>query len=235
MMIFRQIFERDSSTYTYLIGCPQTREAVLIDTVKSEVDSYLSLLRELNLKLLYVLDTHTHADHITGAGALRDATGARTLLGEEAHSDCASLPIKDGDILTIGTLRLKMLYTPGHTDDSYSFVLEDQGQTYAFTGDTLLIRGTGRTDFQNGNAADQYNSLFHKLLMLPDNTWVYPGHDYKGWTVSTIAEEKAHNPRLQTPDLPAYVALMNNLKLPNPRLMDIAVPANRACGQQKQS
>lgn len=230
-MIFRQLFERESSTYTYLIGCETTGKAVLIDTVQSELSHYLQLLNELQLKLVYVLDTHTHADHITAAGALREATGALTLLGQEAHSTCVSQDMHDGDLINIGELLLRVLYTPGHTDDSYSFVLEHQGQTYAFTGDTLLIRGTGRTDFQNGNAADQYYSLFHTLLRLPDNTWVYPGHDYKGWQVSTIAEERTHNPRLQIKDIDAYVAQMNNLKLPNPKLMDIAVPANRACGK----
>ena len=230
-MIFRQLFERESSTYTYLIGCEQTRQAVLIDTVKSEVDLYLQLLQELNLKLVYVLDTHTHADHITGAGALRDATGACTLLGEEANSPCVSKAMHHGEIINVGQIVIEALHTPGHTDDSYSFILEDKSQYYAFTGDTLLIRGTGRTDFQNGSAADQYVSLFDHLLKLPDNTWVYPGHDYKGWMVSTIAEEKAHNPRLQVKDVAEYIALMSNLKLPNPKMMDIAVPANRACGK----
>lgn len=230
-MIFRQLFERESSTYTYLIGCEQTRQAVLIDTVNSALDQYLQLLDELNLKLVYVLDTHTHADHITGAGALRDATGASTLLGEEAHSACVSKAMHHGDIINVGQLVIEALHTPGHTDDSYSFILEENGQLYAFTGDTLLIRGTGRTDFQNGNATDQYISLFDHLLKLPDNTWVYPGHDYKGWTVSTIGEERANNPRLQVKDLAEYVALMNNLKLPNPKMMDIAVPANKACGK----
>jgi sulfur dioxygenase len=230
-MIFRQLFERESSTYSYLIGCEQTREAVLIDTVKTELDMYLTLLTELDLKLTCVLDTHTHADHITAAGALRTETGALTLLGEQAHSFCVSQALHDGDQIAVGQLKIKALHTPGHTDDSYSFILEENGQLYAFTGDTLLIRGTGRTDFQNGNATQQYQSLFDHLLKLPDNTWVYPGHDYKGWTVSTIGEEKANNPRLQVKDLAEYVALMNNLKLPNPKMMDIAVPANRACGQ----
>ena len=230
-MIFRQLFERESSTYTYLIGCEQTRQAVLIDTVKSEVARYLQLLQELNLKLVYVLDTHTHADHITGAGELRDATGACTLLGEEANSACVSKAMHHGDIINVGQIVIEALHTPGHTDDSYSFILEDKSQYYAFTGDTLLIRGTGRTDFQNGSAAEQYASLCDHLLKLPDNTWVYPGHDYKGWAVSTIAEEKAHNPRLQVKDVAEYVALMGNLKLPNPKLMDVAVPANRACGK----
>ena len=232
-MIFRQLFERESSTYTYLLGCEHTRQAVLIDTVKSEVERYVQLLKELNLNLVYVLDTHTHADHITGAGALRDATGACTLLGQEADSECVSKPMHLGEVIRFGELTITALHTPGHTDDSYSFVVDDNGQHYAFTGDTLLIRGTGRTDFQNGSAADQYASLFEKLLTLPANTWVYPAHDYKGWTVSTIAEEKAHNPRLQVKDVAEYVALMNNLKLPNPKMMDVAVPANRACGKSE--
>lgn len=230
-MIFRQLFERESSTYTYLIACAETRAAALIDPVKTEVPKYLQLLDELNLTLVSALDTHTHADHITGAGALRDATGCTTLLAKEAKSACVSQGLCDGQEITLGKLTLTALYTPGHTDDSYSFLLHDAGQTYVFTGDTLLIRGTGRTDFQNGSAQDQYHSLFNKLLSLPGDTWVYPGHDYKGWAVSTIAEEKAHNPRLQVPDVNAYVQLMNNLKLPNPQLMDIAVPANRACGK----
>ncbi len=229
-MIFRQLFERESSTYTYLIGCEETREAVLIDTVKSELDNYLKLLNQLDLKLICVLDTHTHADHITAAGALRTETGALTLLGEQANSFCVSKSLHDGDSISVGNINIRALHTPGHTSDSYCFVLEDQGQTYAFTGDTLLIRGTGRTDFQNGSASQQYQSLTQKLLTLPDHTWVYPGHDYKGWTRSTIGEEKAHNPRLQAQDEAAYVSIMNNLKLPNPVLMDIAVPANKACG-----
>jgi len=230
-MIFRQLFERESSTYTYLIGCKKTRTAALIDAVKEEVPRYLQLLDELDLKLAYALDTHTHADHVTGAGDLRDATGCITLLGENAQSACVSEPLRDGDEITIGSLMLKALFTPGHTDDSYSFVLEHQGKSYAFTGDTLLIRGTGRTDFQNGNAADQYNSLVNKLLHLPGDTIVYPGHDYKGWLLSTIDEEKAHNPRLQVKDMQGYIELMNNLNLPNPKMMDVAVPANQACGQ----
>jgi glyoxylase-like metal-dependent hydrolase (beta-lactamase superfamily II) len=232
-MIFRQLFERESSTYTYLIGCEKTRQAVFIDTVNTELDQYLQLLDELNLKLSCVLDTHTHADHITGAGALRTATGALTLLGEQAHSLCVSKALHDGDLITVGELSIKALHTPGHTDDSYCFILEDGEQIYAFTGDTLLIRSTGRTDFQNGDPAIQHQSLFNRLLQLPDHTWVYPGHDYKGWTRSTIAEEKAHNPRLQIKDIAAYVEFMNNLHLPNPKLMDVAVPANRACGQQQ--
>lgn len=229
-MIFRQLFERESSTYTYLIASEKTREAVLIDTVKTEVEQYLRLLKELNLTLVYVLDTHTHADHITAAGELRELTGACTLLGEEAQSACVSQSMKEGDQFQFGEFTLTAWHTPGHTDDSYCFILQDQQDVYAFTGDTLLIRGTGRTDFQNGNASEQYQSL-QRLLELPAHTRVYPGHDYKGWTMSTIAEEKQFNPRLQIADVSAYVDLMNNLKLPNPKLMDIAVPANRACGR----
>lgn len=230
-MIFRQLFEQESSTYTYLIACEKTRKAALIDTVKAEVPQYIQLLRELNLTLVYALDTHTHADHITGAGELRDLTNCATLLGEEANSTCVSHALRDGEKISVGELTLTALHTPGHTDDSYTYHLIDSSEQYLFTGDTLLIRGTGRTDFQNGNARDQYQSLFEKLLRMPENTWVYPGHDYKGWTRSTIGEEKAHNPRLQVKDVAAYVELMNNLKLPNPKMMDIAVPANRACGK----
>lgn len=230
-MIFRQLFEQESSTYTYLIACEKTGKAALIDTVKSEVPQYIQLLRELNLTLAYALDTHTHADHITGAGALRDLTGCTTLLGEEANSTCVSHALRDGEKIPLGELTLTALHTPGHTDDSYTFHLIDGDEQYLFTGDTLLIRGTGRTDFQNGSARDQYQSLFGTLLLLPETTWVYPGHDYKGWTRSTIGEEKAHNPRLQVNDVAAYVELMNNLKLPNPKMMDVAVPANRACGK----
>lgn len=231
-MIFRQLFSRESSTYTYLIACAEHRHALLIDAVKEEVEHYLQLLGELNLTLKYTLDTHTHADHITGAGDLREATGCQTLFGKEAHSECASGSISDGDIISLGELQLRALYTPGHTDDSYSFLLDYKGETSVFTGDTLLIRGTGRTDFQNGSASAQYHSLFNKLLRLPAATWVYPAHDYKGWTRSTIAEEAAHNPRLQLANINAYVHFMDNLKLPHPQLMDIAVPANRLCGNR---
>lgn len=230
-MIFRQLFERESSTYTYLLGCEKTREAALIDPVKEETGRYLQLLEELGLTLKYVLDTHTHADHVTGAGELREATGCITLLGEQAGSACVSQILRHCDEIAIGELCLIAWHTPGHTDDSYSFVLQHGAEVYVFTGDTLLIRGTGRTDFQNGNARDQYYSLFNKLLTLPNTAWVYPAHDYKGWMVSRIGEEKAHNPRLQVKDVEAYEELMNNLKLPNPKMMDVAVPLNRACGK----
>lgn len=229
-MIFRQLFEKESSTYTYLIGDEDTREATLIDPVIDETDKYLTLLSDLGLTLKVAMDTHTHADHITALGKLRDATGCTTLMGAQAHSACANEAFSDGGQVRVGNLVFTTLHTPGHTDDSYSFVLEHGDQTYLFSGDTLLIRGTGRTDFQNGNAEDQYHSLFDKLLTLPENTWVYPAHDYKGWMVSTIIEEKRHNPRLQVSNALEYKAIMDNLKLPNPKLMDVAVPANRACG-----
>lgn len=229
-MLFRQLFDTESSTYTYLLGDPASGDAVLIDPVKARLPSYLQLLHELGLRLVAALDTHVHADHITALGELREATGAPSWMGEQAAAACVSQRFGEGSEIVFGPYRLRALYTPGHTDDSYCFLLEAEGRRYAFTGDTLLIRGTGRTDFQNGSARDQYRSLFGKLLLLPDDTLVYPGHDYKGWTVSTIAEEKAWNPRLQVADETAYIELMANLKLPNPRLMDIAVPANRACG-----
>lgn len=229
-MIFRQLFDSESSTYTYLIGDENTREAVLIDPVIALVDQYLLLLNQLNVKLTTAMDTHTHADHITGLGKLREQTACKTLIGAEANSHCASGSFRNGDQIAVGDLLFIALYTPGHTDDSYSFLLEHQGKTLLFSGDTLLIRGTGRTDFQNGNAEDQYHSLFKKLLTLPEDTLVYPAHDYKGWMVSTIGEEKNHNPRLQVRDVIEYKTIMDNLKLPNPKMMDVAVPANRACG-----
>lgn len=237
-MIFRQLFHADSGTYTYLLGCEQTRESILIDPVVDNLDVYLQLIRELNLGLVAALDTHVHADHITALGALREKTGCISMMGEPARAACISRSFSDGDVITFGKLSLKALYTPGHTDDSYSFLLMAGAdkfitEDYIFTGDTLLIRGSGRTDFQNGNSRDQYHSIFNKLLTLPDNTRVYPAHDYKGWTMSTIAEEKAHNPRLQVTNEKAYVELMANLKLANPKWMDVAVPANLACGNKQ--
>jgi sulfur dioxygenase len=231
-MMFRQLFHAESGTYTYLLGCEATREAVLVDPVIDNVPQYLQLLRELGLTLTLALDTHVHADHITALGTLREQTGCRSLMGEPARAACISASFTDGDILEAGSIRLTALHTPGHTDDSYCFLLQAAHEAWLFTGDTLLIRGTGRTDFQNGSAHDQYRSLFGKVLSLPDNTRVYPGHDYKGWTVSTIGEEKAHNPRLQVPDEAAYVALMANLKLASPKWMDVAVPANLQCGRK---
>ena len=230
-MLFRQLFDRESSTYTYLIA--DNNEALLIDPVIGNIDQYLQLMDELNLKLILAVDTHTHADHITALGRLRETTGCLTMLGEQSQSDCVSVLLGDGQQLALGSLSLKAIYTPGHTDDSYSFLVNVDGGSYVFTGDTLLIRGTGRTDFQNGNAGQQYHSIFDRLLTLPGDTLVYPGHDYKGWTVSTIAEEKRYNPRLQVKNKTEYIELMNNVKLADPKLMDIAVPANRACGVLK--
>ena len=225
-MIFRQLFDSVSSTYTYLIASRRGGEALIVDPVLEKVDRYLQLLDELDLKLVKAVDTHVHADHITGLGALRDRTRCITVMGEQSGVDVVSMRVADGDRIDIEGVSLRALYTPGHTDDSYSFLMEDR----VFTGDTLLIRGTGRTDFQNGDPVAQYDSLFGKLLKLPDETLVYPAHDYKGDTVSTIAEERACNPRLQVASRDEYVALMNDLKLPNPKLMDVAVPANLRVG-----
>lgn len=232
-MLFRQLFDATSSTYTYLLADRQTGEAVLIDPVREQMPSYLRLLEELELKLVMAIDTHVHADHITALGALREATGCVTWMGREAQADCVSARFSDGDRLRFGAHELLAMYTPGHTDDSYCFYLEANGQKFVFTGDTLLIRGTGRTDFQNGSPHDQYHSLFGRLLQLPGDTQVFPAHDYKGWTVSTIAEERLHNPRLQVATEAEYVQLMQALKLPSPALMDVAVPANRACGFER--
>jgi sulfur dioxygenase len=190
------------------------------------VDRYLQLIRELDLKLVKAVDTHLHADHITGLGALRDRTHCITVMGEQTHADVVSMRVAEGDRVEIEGLRLDVLYTPGHTDDSYSYRLPDR----VFTGDTLLIRGTGRTDFQNGDPRAQYDSIFNKLLKLPEATLVYPAHDYKGDTVSTIGEEKLFNPRLKVKSMDEYAELMNNLKLPNPKMMDVAVPANMRVG-----
>jgi glyoxylase-like metal-dependent hydrolase (beta-lactamase superfamily II) len=225
-VIFRQLFDQTSSTYSYLLASRKGGEALIIDPVLERVDRYLQLVCELDLKLVKAVDTHIHADHITGLGALRDRTHCITVMGEQARVDVVSMRVTEGDKVTIEGLALDALYTPGHTDDSYSFLLRDR----VFTGDTLLIRGTGRTDFQNGSARDQYDSLFNKLLKLPEDTLVYPAHDYKGDTVSSIGEEKRCNPRLQVRSVDEYVDLMGKLNLPNPRLMDVAVPANMHVG-----
>jgi glyoxylase-like metal-dependent hydrolase (beta-lactamase superfamily II) len=220
-MIFRQLFDSVSSAYSYVLASRHGGEALIIDPVLEKVDRYLKLMEELDLKLVKAVDTHLHADHITGLGALRDRTHCVTVMGEESKVDVVSMRIADGDRLTIEGLSLDVFYTPGHTDDSYSFFLGDR----IFTGDTLLIRGTGRTDFQNGDSRAQWESL-QRLLRLPDETLVFPGHDYKGDTVSTIAEEKRFNPRLNVRDVDEYAALMAALHLPNPKMMDVAVPAN---------
>ncbi|TNF33184.1 MAG: MBL fold metallo-hydrolase [Gammaproteobacteria bacterium] len=229
-MLFRQLFDHDTWTYTYLLA-DDTGNAVLIDPVVGQVEQYLRLFKELKLQLKLAIDTHVHADHITALGALRDATGCISAMGEPATAACVSRTFKDGDLLEAGKIQLRALHTPGHTDDSYSFVLESGPADRVFTGDTLFIRGSGRTDFQNGSARDLYNSLHGKLLKLPDTMWVYPGHDYKGWTVSTIGEEKQHNPRANIHPIAAFEKFMAELKLPDPKYMDVAVPANRACGK----
>jgi len=225
-MIFRQLFDSVSSTYSYLIASRHGGEALIIDPVLEKVDRYIQLLKELDLRLIKAIDTHLHADHITGLPALRERTQCITLLGEQTKADVVSIRVSDGEHIDIEGVSLKVLYTPGHTDDSYSFLMPDR----VFTGDTLLIRGTGRTDFQNGDPQAQYDSLFGKLLRLPDETLVYPAHDYKGDTVSTIGEERAFNPRLQVKSVDEYVELMNALHLPNPKMMDVAVPTNMRVG-----
>jgi glyoxylase-like metal-dependent hydrolase (beta-lactamase superfamily II) len=225
-MIFRQLFEPVSCTYSYLIASRFGGEALIIDPVLEKVDRYMQLMHELDLKLVKSVDTHLHADHITGLGALRDRTHCITVMGEQSSVDVVSMRIADGDRLHIEGVSMEVIYTPGHTDDSYSFLMQDR----VFTGDTLLIRGTGRTDFQNGDPRAQYESLFGRLLRLPDETLVFPAHDYKGDTVSTIGEEKAFNPRLQVKSAEEYIALMNGLNLARPKMMDAAVPANMQQG-----
>ena len=225
-MIFRQLFDSTSGTYTYLLASRRGGEALIIDPVLEKVGRYIQLVNELDLRLVKAVDTHLHADHITGLGALRDRTHCVTVMGEHSKVDVVSMRLAEGDKLTIEGVALDVLYTPGHTDDSYSFLMGDR----VFTGDTLLIRGTGRTDFQNGNARTQYDSIFNKLLRLSDETMVFPAHDYKGETVSTIGEEKAFNPRLQVKSVDEYVELMGKLNLPNPQMMDVAVPANMRVG-----
>ncbi len=228
-MIFRQLFDSTSCTYTYLLGSRKGGEALIIDPVLEKVEHYLRLLGELDLKLVKALDTHLHADHVTGLGALRDETRCVTVMGAESSVDVVSVRVADGDTVAIEGLALQAMYTPGHTDDSYCYLLDDR----VFTGDTLFIRGTGRTDFQHGDARAQYHSIFNKLFKLPGETLVYPGHDYKGDTVSTIAEERDHNPRLQVSSVEEYVEIMDNLGLANPKMMDVAVPANQAIGMDQ--
>ncbi|WP_375158312.1 MBL fold metallo-hydrolase [Bradyrhizobium sp. RDT46] len=225
-MIFRQLFDSVSGTYSYLLASRSGGEALILDPVLEKVDRYCQLLRELDLKLVKAVDTHLHADHVTGLGELRDRTHCMTVMGDQTKADVVAMRVADGDKVTIEGLSLDVMYTPGHTDDSYSYLMGDR----VFTGDTLLIRGTGRTDFQNGSSRAQYDSIFNRLLKLPDETMVFPAHDYKGDTVSTIGEEKRYNPRLQVRSVDEYIELMANLKLPNPKMMDVAVPANMHVG-----
>lgn len=225
-MIFRQLIDPVSSTYTYLIAERRGGEALIIDPVIERVDRYLELIKELDLKLVVAMDTHIHADHVTGIGKLSMSTRCASAMGEQAKAECAAIRFREDEIIRADGISLKAIYTPGHTDDSYSFMMKDR----VFTGDTLMIRGTGRTDFQNGDAGAQYDSIFKKLLSLSEETIVYPAHDYEGRTSSSIYEEKRFNPRLQVSSRQEYIDQMNALNLPPPKLIDVAVPANQQCG-----
>ena len=225
-MIFRQVFDNKSSTYTYLIASAKGREAVIIDPVIENVESYIKLLQELDLKLVKVIDTHIHADHVTGASKLKQVTNCSTLMGEHTPADAVEIKVKDDEIIKIDQIEIKSMYTPGHTSDSYSFLMDN----FLFWGDSLLINGTGRTDFQNGSSKDAYNSIFNRLLKLPEDTILYPGHDYNGKESSTIGNEKKFNPRLQVKNVDEYVELMSNLNLAKPKLIDINVSRNIKLG-----
>ena len=225
-MIFKQIFDTESSTYTYLIASAKGREAVIIDPVIENVDNYIKILGELDLKLVKVIDTHIHADHVTGATKLKQATNCTTLMGEHTPAESVEIKVKDDEYINLDNFKLRAMYTPGHTSDSYSFLMDN----YLFSGDTLLINGTGRTDFQNGNPKDAYNSIFNKLLKLPEETLLYPAHDYKGEKVSTIGKEKKHNPRLQVNSVDEYIDIMNNLDLKKPIEIETNVARNIKLG-----
>ena len=222
-MIFEQLFDKKSSTYTYIISSGKGREALIIDPVIESTDKYIKVLKNLDLKLVKVIDTHIHADHISGLNELSKRTKCSKIMGEQSSSEVLDIRVKDNEKIKIENIELISMHTPGHTDCSYSFLMNDR----VFTGDTLLINGTGRTDFQNGNVLDQYESIFKKLLKLPEKTLVYPAHDYNGKKYSTIKDEKNNNPRLQVTSAEEYAKLMNNLKLENPEMMDIAVSANK--------
>jgi len=222
-MLFRQLFDKTSSTYTYLIASAKGREALIIDPVLENVEKYIVLLNELDLKLVKVIDTHIHADHISGLNELNKQTECTRIMGEESESEVIDLKVKENEKVKIEKVELTTLYTPGHTKCSYSYLMNDR----VFTGDTLLINGSGRTDFQGGSAMAQYDSIFNKLLKLPNKTLVYPAHDYNGKKFSTVENERNNNPRLQVSSPDEYIQIMNNLKLANPKMMDIAVPANK--------
>ena len=221
-MIFKQLFDTKSSTYTYLISSGNGREALIIDPVLENVSEYINILKELDLKLVKVIDTHIHADHVTGASKLKDITKCSTIMGDHTPAESVEIKVKDDEYINLDNLKIRAMYTPGHTSDSYSFLMND----YLFSGDTLLINGTGRTDFQNGNSKDAYNSIFNKLLKLPDETLLYPAHDYKGEKVSTIGKEKKQNPRLQVNSVDEYIEIMNNLDLKKPTELETNVARN---------
>ena len=221
-MIFEQLFDTKSSTYTYIISSGEGREALIIDPVIEHTNEYLKILEKLKLKLVKVIDTHIHADHITALNELNKRTSCTRIMGENSKSEVIDIKVKDNEKINIENIELKAIYTPGHTDCSYSYLMNDR----VFTGDTLLINGTGRTDFQNGSSFDAYDSLFNKLLKLPEKTLVYPAHDYNGKKFSTIETERNNNPRLQVSSKEEYAEIMENLKLANPKMMDVAVPAN---------
>ena len=221
-MIFRQLFDNVSSTYTYMIAPTKGREALIIDPVLENVETYIKLLKEFDLKLVKVIDTHIHADHVTGASKLKDITKCSTIMGDHTPAETVEIKVKDDDYINLDNLKIRAMYTPGHTSDSYSFLMDN----YLFSGDTLLINGTGRTDFQNGNAKDAYNSIFNKLLKLPEETLLYPAHDYKGKKVSTIGKEKKFNPRLQVKNVDDYIEIMNNLDLKKPSQLEFNISKN---------
>ena len=225
-MIFKQVFDKKTSTYTYLIASAKGREAVIIDPVIENVNKYIQLLRNLDLKLVKVIDTHIHADHVTGASKLKQVTNCATLMGEHTPADAVEIKVKDNELINLDGLNIRSIYTPGHTAESYSFLLDN----YLFSGDALLINGTGRTDFQNWNSKDSYHSIFDKLLKLPEETLLYPGHDYNGEKVSTIEKEKKFNPRLQVKNVDEYIEIMSNLNLSKPEMMDNNVSKNIQLG-----
>ena len=222
-MIFNQLFDNKSSTYTYIISSGKGREALIIDPVIEHTGQYIKILKSLELKLVKVIDTHIHADHISGLNELNKETECARIMGEKSESEVVDIRVKDNEKIKIENVELTTIYTPGHTECSYSYLMNDR----VFTGDTLLINGSGRTDFQGGNAMEQYDSIFNKLLKLPDKTLVYPAHDYNGKKFSTVENERNNNPRLQVSSPDEYIQIMNNLKLANPKMMDIAVPANK--------
>ena len=225
-MIFKQVFDTKTSTYTYLIASAKGREAVIMDPVIENVNEYIQLLKDLDLKLVKVIDTHIHADHVTGASKLKEVTNCSTLMGEHTPADAVEIKVKDDELIDIDGLNIRSIYTPGHTSESYSFLLDN----YLFSGDALLINGTGRTDFQNGSSKDSYYSIFDKLLKLPEETILYPGHDYNGEKASTIGKEKKFNPRLQVKSVDEYVEIMSNLNLSKPEMMDSNVNKNIKLG-----